>query len=112
MNNIKLIPSDKCTGCGACYSKCSVDAIEMRYDSEGFISPVVNEDACIDCGMCLKWCPVEKPLPQAKEPETWAVMADVETRLASSSGGDVLSAREYHSRARRRRVRCKIFRGL
>ncbi len=87
MNNIETIARDKCTGCGACANKCSFDAIQMQYDSEGFIFPTVDAEKCIDCGMCLKYCPVEKPLPRHTNPETWAVMADTETRLKSSSGG-------------------------
>ena len=87
MNNIETIPHDKCTGCGACANKCTFDAIEMRYDSEGFAFPTVDAEKCIDCGMCVKYCPVEKPISKNGNPETWAVMADLETRLKSSSGG-------------------------
>ena len=85
-NTITLIDNTKCTGCGACYNKCPVNAIEMKLDSEGFFFPVINE-TCIDCGQCYNVCPVVKPVDKNKEPESYAVWADDETRLKSSSGG-------------------------
>lgn len=85
-NTISLIDNKKCTGCGACYNKCPVNAIEMKLDAEGFFFPVVNE-TCVDCGQCYNVCPVVKPVDKNKEPESYAVWADDETRLKSSSGG-------------------------
>lgn len=87
MNNVTKISHDCCTGCGACYNKCPVNAIEMKYDSEGFIFPVIDTKKCIDCGACIKCCPVEKPTDVNTNPHTYAVMADEDTRMKSSSGG-------------------------
>lgn len=83
---IRQVAHDQCTGCGACYNKCPVDAIVMEYDSEGFISPRVT-DACINCGQCVKACPAINPIPTNDTPPSYAVMASDEIRLKSSSGG-------------------------
>ena len=43
MKNIRLVPEDRCTGCGACYNKCPFGAISMEYNDEGFLAPVIDE---------------------------------------------------------------------
>ena len=45
-----------CCGCSACYAKCTVKAIKMRADEEGFLYPEINPDKCIRCYQCLKVC--------------------------------------------------------
>ena len=35
-----------CCGCSVCASKCSVGAISMEYDDEGFLYPRVDSQAC------------------------------------------------------------------
>ena len=47
-----------CCGCGTCAVKCPHNAICMRYDSEGFLYPYVDEKLCVGCGLCKKVCPV------------------------------------------------------
>jgi len=88
MGTIREIAHEQCTGCGACYNKCPKDAIKMKYDSEGFLFPMINEAICIDCGLCLKSCPVNNPeYKNESEPECFAMWADDEIRAKSSSGG-------------------------
>lgn len=87
MKTIQSIDHGLCTGCGACYNKCPVNAIEMHTDREGFLFPNIIEDKCLDCGICYKMCPVSTPAEKNKTPEAYAVWADEETRLKSSSGG-------------------------
>ncbi|MBQ9773717.1 MAG: Coenzyme F420 hydrogenase/dehydrogenase, beta subunit C-terminal domain [Clostridia bacterium] len=87
VNNITKISHDLCTGCGACYNKCPVDAITMQSDDEGFLAPRIKESMCTNCGACLKACPVEHPIALNAEPDCYAAWTDEETRLKSSSGG-------------------------
>lgn len=58
----------------------------MEYDSEGFLFPKVT-DACIDCGACLRACPAENPVQLHDTPVSYAVWAQDDVRLKSSSGG-------------------------
>lgn len=83
---IRTIPHDRCTGCGACYNTCPKSAITMQFDEEGFLFPTVN-DACVNCGQCVNVCPAEHPLQHYPTPQSYAVWADADVRLKSSSGG-------------------------
>ena len=93
MNNINgvLEEKNKCFGCRACVNICPVNAISMQEDEEGFFYPVVNTEKCTNCGLCKKSCPSLNKSDvyneNTKEPECYALMADDETRLVSSSGG-------------------------
>lgn len=84
--NINIIPHDECTGCGACMNKCPKNAITMKYDSEGFLYPHINND-CINCGLCLKVCPTINGQDFYKTPKSYAVWANDAIRMESSSGG-------------------------
>ncbi len=85
---INEVTHDLCTGCGACYNKCPVDAITMKYDTEGFSFPSIDSQKCIHCGLCFKICPVvESKCENIPEPKCYAVMANDEIRENSSSGG-------------------------
>ena len=48
--------TENCCGCSACYSICSVSAIQMRSDEEGFLYPVIDEKKCVRCYRCLSVC--------------------------------------------------------
>jgi coenzyme F420-reducing hydrogenase beta subunit len=50
-----------CTGCGACYAVCPVNAIEISMNVSGFFSASVNEK-CTNCGRCGIVCPVTQEL--------------------------------------------------
>ena len=54
---IKLAEAEKCCGCSACYSICPVSYINMEYDNEGFLYPVINTKKCIECKSCINVCP-------------------------------------------------------
>lgn len=86
--NISVISDLDCTGCGACFNSCPVNAIRMDWDREGFLSPVINEKLCISCGKCLSACPIKNPVfDNSAEPKCYAAMAADEIRAVSSSGG-------------------------
>ncbi len=87
-NTIDCISHEQCTGCGACFNKCPVDAIKMLPDREGFLFPNINTEKCINCGLCLKACPVNDVKAENNpEPSCYAVIGDDELRKKSSSGG-------------------------
>ena len=62
-----LCNKTECTGCSACMNICTKDAIDMKYDREGFLFPVINKDKCIKCGQCLSVCPIY----EEKEDNQW-----------------------------------------
>ncbi len=49
-----------CCGCSACYSICSVGAISMKMDDEGFLYPIIDLQKCIKCGLCENVCPFKQ----------------------------------------------------
>lgn len=86
---ISIENNKKCSGCGACYNICPVDAVTMTSDEEGFLYPVVDEEKCIHCNLCDKVCPyIETQYPN--EDLEYCVAAyntHSEERAISSSGG-------------------------
>lgn len=85
---IDFITKYNCTGCGACNNICPVNAITMELNKDGFYEPNISSDRCVECETCRNVCPVNHPIyNNTREPETYAVMADDEIRLRSSSGG-------------------------
>lgn len=86
---INQIPSNKCTGCMTCEYVCSQKAITKGVNEQGFRMPFINAEKCINCGECYRKCP-ENNVELKKNTGglgTYAVMADDDTRLQSSSGG-------------------------
>lgn len=93
---VGCIHPDYCCGCGACYSVCPVNAISMKYDSEGFLAPVVDRSKCTNCGLCRKICPsINLEYKNTVEPACYAAYADDEIRAKSSSGGIFTLLAEY-----------------
>ena len=101
MNNINFVTEKKnqCFGCNACYNICPVGAISMKADDEGFLYPFIDEAKCTNCGLCKKACPSlnksETYKNNGKTPDCFAVMADDEIRLKSSSGGAFTLIADY-----------------
>ena len=50
---------EECCGCTACYASCTVGAISMIPDEEGFLYPEIDMQKCISCKKCLRVCPVK-----------------------------------------------------
>lgn len=77
-----------CTGCGACYNVCPVDAITMQGDKYGFYKPVIDQEKCIKCGLCEKICPLNKFVSSNDEPRAMALInKNEDVRLKCASGG-------------------------
>lgn len=54
--HIEILDKHDCSGCTACASICSKDAIIMQSDDLGFKYPQVDESACVGCGKCIDIC--------------------------------------------------------
>lgn len=87
-NVVEIISNIDCCGCYTCVSVCPVKAIEMKFNSEGFCLPVIDEK-CINCGLCAQKCPVlnftHVNKGESKVYAGWSKNNNV--RLDSSSGG-------------------------
>lgn len=87
---------EKCCACTACFSKCPVNAIEMRTDEEGFTYPYVIKDRCVNCGQCIAVCPLQKENVNDEPIQIIAAKnKKMETRMNSSSGGVFSILAEY-----------------
>ncbi len=77
-----------CTGCGACYNICPVDAIAMQGDEYGFYKPIIDNAKCTNCGLCKKTCPLDNYKSKNDKPIAFALINNDELqRLKSASGG-------------------------
>ena len=79
-----------CMGCGCCSNICPTGAIQMEYDNSGYIKPFIDMDKCVECGRCASLCPavnVSSLQNNDNTPDCYAVQANMDIRLKSSSGG-------------------------
>ncbi len=88
---------NNCCGCTACYNVCTVNAVEMKADEQGFLYPVVNKTKCVNCGKCKKVCPFSDDYKIDKtKPEIYAFKnKDDCIREESSSGGVFRALAQY-----------------
>ena len=86
---IEISDKSKCFGCGGCALICPSKCIEMSFDEEGFLYPVIKDKTrCINCGLCQKVCPAAKLKKGNNNRDTyWAKNVDDNIRMKSSSGG-------------------------
>lgn len=94
LKNVTDMPD--CVGCGLCAEVCPVQAINMRLNLKGYITPEIDTQRCINCGLCAKKCVVGNSalsdLTKNEESESfaaWHTSADI---LKRSSSGGVFSA--------------------
>ena len=74
----------------------SEDAINLKYNNEGFLVPEIDSEKCVKCGICLKKCTSENPVYKNEaKPKCYAMMASDEIREISSSGGMFTVAAKY-----------------
>lgn len=80
--------TSKCTGCQACFNVCAKNAIEMKYDGEGFLFPQIDESKCVNCHLCQKVCPAVNTQKNKKYRASYGCFAsDEKEQMESSSGG-------------------------
>ena len=94
---IEINNKAECSGCTACYSVCSHNAIEMKSDEEGFKYPKVDRTKCVECGLCNKICPIANKAKRDEEVTSGYIVqyTDDHTRLRSTSGAAVNAIAEY-----------------
>jgi len=63
----EFAPRSSCTGCGACAAACSVNALSLVEDVDGFSFPSVDMGLCVGCGKCTAVCPVLNPIDHCAE---------------------------------------------
>ena len=85
--NIQL-PTTACTGCSACMNTCSVGAITMVEQTDGFLYPRIDDEKCIKCGQCMKACHA-LGFESFRQPSQCyaAQIKDKDVLKASTSGG-------------------------
>lgn len=87
---MNTLPTDACTGCGACENACRRGAVSLHPDERGFARPQIDKEKCVDCGQCVRACPICTPPDGAplSEAKVYALRSrDEELRFHSTSGG-------------------------
>ena len=78
----------KCCACRACEQICPQNAIEMKFDAEGFLYPHINWSKCIECQLCEKRCDFNNDLNLFPVPKKgYAATAKNSAVLNSSTSG-------------------------
>lgn len=84
----QLANNNACTGCGACFSACSFNAITFDKNKFGFNYPKIDPNRCIDCKSCEKACPLVNRIGFNAPISVYAAhVSDTKERIESSSGG-------------------------
>lgn len=79
---------NSCKGCSLCQSICPQNAITMRYNSEGFLFPVIDDDKCIKCELCKKLCKFKYHRERYKN--VFIAQAKNDNYLKNSTSGAVI----------------------
>ena len=79
---------NRCTGCSACFNICPQNCITMKYNSEGFIYPDIENNKCIECGLCKNVCLINNKSMGCSYSNAYACYSlNDDAVLDSSSGG-------------------------
>ena len=78
---------NQCTGCSACVSKCSKNAIHIEDNLKAY-NAIIDEMLCVKCGQCDTVCPNNSYISRS-EPILWQQgwASDEKIRMNASSGG-------------------------
>ena len=88
MNVFNKLEIDNCTGCHSCFNCCPVSAINMKYNAQGFLVPIIDEKKCIQCGKCVSCCPVlTAPMKNSGNKYYAAYCKSERQHILSASGG-------------------------
>lgn len=90
------VKNNLCVSCGACYSVCPTQAIQLSFE-KGLFVPKIDEVKCVNCSLCLKVCPsyqvdlqnkTQNELFRGQIMEAYVLKAlDLELLKNSTSGG-------------------------
>jgi Na+-translocating ferredoxin:NAD+ oxidoreductase subunit B len=101
------INADACSGCGACESRCQVDALRL-VDGQA----VLDARRCIGCGLCVTTCPSDAlsitRKPESEQPEVPRTLVANYLKVARARGRlglGALAGLELRSLADRWRAR-------
>lgn len=93
---MQKLNKEACTGCGACYNICPMEAITIKEDEYGFYKPVIDEHKCTNCGLCEKTCPLDNYDSKNNPPKAFSLInKDENIRLKSASGGAFSAFAKY-----------------
>lgn len=86
----------ECTGCMACESICSHNAIKIEKDLMGFYYPQKEMDRCINCGLCEKACPINSLPKYHQIRDAFVATATNDCERQSSTSGGIASVMARH----------------
>ena len=87
MKNVSEIKD--CYGCGVCAISCAHKLINIIYNQDGFLTPVIlNQDKCTGCGCCVSVCSFINVITFAPPQHSYAAWSnDLKNQRRSTSGG-------------------------
>lgn len=81
---------NNCCACRTCEQICSVQAITLKRDDDGYEQVCVDNTKCVECGLCEKVCPilnVRKPEKQKPDRFCGAAFAKSDAKKKEGSSG-------------------------
>ncbi|MHC4619369.1 MAG: Coenzyme F420 hydrogenase/dehydrogenase, beta subunit C-terminal domain, partial [Planctomycetota bacterium] len=81
MNNVvrDVVQEDRCCSCGVCAGLCPTNALSMKLQINGDLTPHVSDGRCLDkCHICLDVCPFSQGVynPRERNTQLFSVQSD------------------------------------